>query len=412
MTNNVLLIVLFCVIASLTHANDATSMEELVRQVEKNHSNSSLQATAAEAVAEASESAVVTDEELEEFRRLIQGDGQRLNFLPELRAFAEDYGGRPLAERLEGVLSDEREKIFIFASRSMPDLELRELMREASDRIDVTVVFRGIFSNESLGKAYGDLQEIILNAKVEEKPPNVIIDPRLFRQFGVQNVPEIVVARGKREIIRARGTYGVDWIETRLSAGQVGDLGAFGNVFAISEPDMLELIKERVANLDFRKIKEGAAKKFWKRQEFVVLNPAKKSRVRKMDPTIVSTFPVMDPDGEVIIPVGTRMNPLYDRPFGWRVMIFNPTRIEEVKFVYDWMKSQPETQRVQLIATEVPRDNGWQAISDLTDFMGRQVQLLNADVRDRFGIEVTPSELYADDNYFYVRETEVAESPS
>jgi conjugal transfer pilus assembly protein TraW len=353
------------------------------------------------------------DTEIEELRALIRDAQKRsLDLLPEMKTFATDTTEQSSDQYGRNLLpgDDDTEQILIFASDSMSKVDLAEMMQAATHRPDVTIVFRGIHPDETITQAYARIQRSILRAGVEEHPPNVIIDPRLFRQFGVNAAPEILLARGRNALVRAQGTYAVQWLETRYESGRVGDLGAFGTVHQIVEPDFLQMVQARLEKLDLEAMKRNAVKRFWEHQTFVELEPAPESGTRYLDPTIINPYAITDTDDNVLIPAGTRINPLENMPFDWRVMVFDPSRSAEVEFVRAWLGRQPETQRVQLIATRLLRDTGWEALRELEEGFERPVYLLTGDVKERFGLRYTPSELRAQEKLFVVEETHLAEA--
>ena len=79
-------------------------------------------------------------------------------------------------------------RAILFASFSMPETSLRQMMQEASD-YGVTIVFRGFVNNsvfdtrEKLEQVFGDHDDAEAFA----------IDPTLFRRFDIQAVPALVV---------------------------------------------------------------------------------------------------------------------------------------------------------------------------------------------------------------------------
>lgn len=403
---------LFALAVATTPAwSDTPSLRELTSHPYLEDMTNSQRADAKASVEEAAANRI-DDEEIEELRSLIQNAQRRsLDLLPEMRTFANDTTGGPDAQSASALLGNDEdvERILIFASDSMSRVDLSEMMQAAAHRPDVTVVFRGIHPDETITKALARIQNSIVKAGVEETPPNVVIDPRLFRQFGVSAVPEILLARGKKDLIRAQGTYGVAWLETRYESGRVGDLGAYGTVHQIAEPDFLQMIQARVEQLDVAKMKRDAVKRFWQHQHFEELVPAPETYVRRLDPTIVNPYPITDADGNVLIAAGTRINPLEKMPFDWRILVFDPYRKVEIEFVREWLADKPETQRVQLIATRMPRENGWESLRDLENELATPVYLLTSDVRERFGLRYTPSELYAEERLFAVQETRLRE---
>lgn len=102
----------------------------------------------------------------------------------------------------DGALDDSPPKdawtnahMFVFASFSLPDPMLRELL-ESADAMGVPVLFRGFYKN-SVYETNDALMRIF------EAPENIrgfSIDPTLFRQFDVTAVPTIVVLKDPYEM--------------------------------------------------------------------------------------------------------------------------------------------------------------------------------------------------------------------
>lgn len=89
----------------------------------------------------------------------------------------------------------EAPRFIAFASLSMPPASLRAMLDDVG-RAGGVVVFRGLAQGS--GKAMTSALSRIL--RVSEKPAGIGIDPRLFRAFGVSEVPTYVVAGSDFEL--------------------------------------------------------------------------------------------------------------------------------------------------------------------------------------------------------------------
>ena len=82
------------------------------------------------------------------------------------------------------------QRAFLFASFSMPDQSLRQMMVDAQ-QYNVPIVFRGFVNNSvfdtqvAIQRVFGDDAETI----------GFSIDPTLFTRFDIQSVPQVVVTR-------------------------------------------------------------------------------------------------------------------------------------------------------------------------------------------------------------------------
>ena len=76
---------------------------------------------------------------------------------------------------------------------------------------------------------------------------SVVLDPTLFRQYGVKHVPAVVRVKTPTAdlachgrclaplIAKVEGLHNDDWLRQQIQAGQTGDLGIQGEVVAIAE---------------------------------------------------------------------------------------------------------------------------------------------------------------------------------
>ena len=325
-------------------------------------------------------------------------------------SFLKEQTPEWLKKQYDVVDKTDKELIYLFASRAMPELELMELMREASGRPNVIVVFRGIYPEENYRQAFMDIHRIIRKAKLDT-PPNVLMNPMAFRKFGVTEAPEIVYAKGYNDLIRARGTFSVDWLMREYKTnGRTGDIGSYGTVNVVTEMDLIELMMERGKKAIAKINRQEIVDTYWNNKTFVPIEKAKSNSKRKLDPSVMVFEDIVAPDGTVIAKAGERKNPLFHMPFTYKVLIFDARDEEQVEFVARKLKEYPETQLVQLIASHIYAEDGWKHLRDLDSKFGIPVYILTDEVQQRFGIQRVPSILDADDRYFYIEEFDVRET--
>jgi conjugal transfer pilus assembly protein TraW len=102
-----------------------------------------------------------------------------------------------------------------------------------------------------------------------------------------------------------------------MPAGAI-DLGRYGELHAIAERDVVEVMKEKmrqkVASGEWAKIRQGMqtrARAMLNDPPAVAgLATATAERSYLFDPSIVLSRPIIDPDGRTLFPAGTRVNPL------------------------------------------------------------------------------------------------------
>ncbi|ULB12509.1 type-F conjugative transfer system pilin assembly protein TrbC (plasmid) [Cereibacter azotoformans] len=105
---------------------------------------------------------------------------------PRVRALLGAPDAEEVAAEVRARYGETR--AILFASFSMPDTSLRQMMREATAH-DLTVVFRG-FVNNSVFDTRARLEEVFAEDETGEA---FGIDPTLFRRFDIRSVPALVV---------------------------------------------------------------------------------------------------------------------------------------------------------------------------------------------------------------------------
>lgn len=300
----------------------------------------------------------------------------------------------------------------IFASFSLEQEGLEDILELASMDEQLVVVFRGIPDDMEVAEGVRFLQELALQY---DPIPNIVLDPTLFQEHDVSAVPTIVrlerrttVDGGDRNVVaRVTGLSDPAWLERQIELGESGDLGTRGPVAEIGERDLVEVMKERVMAIDWDRKREQALERFWSNQDFEWLPPATRSRTRRLDPRVQVLEDIIGPNGEVIAEQGQIINPLDSVPFTQAIVVMNATDPREMELVQEALPdiaSQPGVARMTFIATELDADEGWDSYTKVSDTFDAPIYLLTPDVKERFALEYTPSVITSDGKDFIVRE--------
>jgi len=297
-------------------------------------------------------------------------------------------------------------RVLIFASRSLGNQGIDDILEVASASPDTAVVFRGLPPEFGVDIEQGVfyLQEM---GNKKSPVPNILLDPTLFEEFGVNTVPSIVMLEEGREIARVQGLSDPTWI-----GEQRGDLGIKGDVREIEEPDLIALMQQKALQIDWEQQKEAALNNFWQKQQFNELPPAKVSRTRTLDPSLVVTADIKDADGKVLVAQGTAINPLDVRDFNEIIVVFDPLdkrQLPRIRERLPQVKKDIGNFPVTWIATRLDREKGWDSHVQISDELDEHVYLLPTDVRDRFQIKHTPTILFARDKKFEIVEIGLGE---
>lgn len=300
-------------------------------------------------------------------------------------------------------------RIIFFVSFSMGQEGLLDILDTAALTNDSVVVFRGIRDEKDFAKSVAEIQSL---AAKQTPMANVVIDPTLFRDHNIKKVPAIVLLDESKASVLAQvsGLSNPSWLTSKVDSGHLGDFGVKGDVVEIAERDLIEVMKEKVANIDWEKKKQAALTRYWERQQFNELPRAPKARTRSIDPSIVVTDDIKDAEGKVIVPMGSRINPLEKLPFTQALVVFDPLDKKQMQAVDRRLPTLVKRfPRVTLIVTRFDRAEGWKSYTKITDHFDMPVFNLTNDVRSRFGIEYVPSIVTAEKFVFIVEEIGLSE---
>ena len=296
-----------------------------------------------------------------------------------------------------------RNTTFLFASRSLGRGGLDRLLGTVAGQADVIVVLRGIPEGERLGPSLMALQQ---QASRYRPMPQLVLDPTRFRKYRIKAVPTLVrIDTNGKEVARVCGLVNPHWLKEQVQQGRTGDLGCYGPVTSISEPDLIEVMQQRLLAIDWQQQKEQAKQRYWHNQHFYNLPRVKEDRIRQVDPSIRLSEDLLDADGRVLMAKGTRINPFDLRSFTQTVVVFDP----QDKVQRQWLRQRlpvlkQESPRVTLIVTQFQREDGWDFYQTLTEELKAPVFLLTPDVKRRFQLTAVPSVIRVRGKQFEIHE--------
>lgn len=286
------------------------------------------------------------------------------------------------------------ETIYVFLSYSLGDNNLKAVLGELAGRENVVAVMRGIPEGTKLQTGIRRMQQL---ANQFSPPPSVILHPGKFHEFGVETVPTVAY-RGHRGELTVRGLVNIDWFIEQMDKGKQGDLGLHGEVAEIDEPDLIAVMKQRLAAIDLQQQAKDSIETFWTRIEFRDLDEAQTYRRREINPAIVGVRNLATAEGQVFFREGERLNPLDKMPFTQTIFVFDATQEDHLRLVDRWRSELPQHARFILIATRLPREDGWESLKKLEQRLKHPVFLLSPDVLSRFELEYAPAKVYADND--------------
>ena len=299
-------------------------------------------------------------------------------------------------------------RVLFYVSHSLGMDGLNQVLQIAASTPESLVIFRGVRDADKFAKSIYEIQQYAIKY---DPVVNIVIDPTLFRDYGVTKVPTIVYLdeQFQNELARVSGLADPRWLIEKLEQGKLKNFGVRGPVEDIAERDLIEVMQEKVAAIDWGKKKEDAINRYWDKQEFINLPRATKERRRLVDPSIIISGDIKDAEGNILVAKGTKINPLDMRGFDQAVVVFDPLdkgQLETVKRKVNELREK--YRRVTLIVTQFSKTDGWNSYKALTDDLDSLVFKLTSDIHTRFEIQYVPSIITADGRNFVVNELDVS----
>ncbi len=147
-------------------------------------------------------------------------------------------------------------QIKLFVSASMGKALLNDLLKNAENEV---LVVRGVNSHQqNLTTAFQQWQRRL---KQNSSFTSVEIDPIAFRQDQIDRVPALSLQVDGKTELTAFGVTSTDWLKRQYQAGRRGNLGIYGMTYPISEPDLLEVLFQRLQQMDWQTVQEKAYKR-------------------------------------------------------------------------------------------------------------------------------------------------------
>lgn len=303
-------------------------------------------------------------------------------------------------------------KFLVFISKSLGESYIKQLFNEYADNPDVLFVYRGIDEGESLAKGI-----LRIHNMIKAGTPNVVINPVLFKEHAIDVVPTIVKVseRGeykkeKRTVLaHVEGTTSIEWVKKNAQNLKTSKKRV-GPIEEISEPDLIEVAKNKVLEIDWEEKKKQAMTGFWGKQDYLDLPRATKSITREIDPTLVITADIKTPDGKYVRRKGERINPLELRDFTQAIFVFDATdkkQVDIVKQQLNLVRAKEKYKKVTLVSTSFDKERGWDFYREITDSFDLPLFKLTPDVLKTFQLGAVPSLITASNKRFVINEFEV-----
>lgn len=282
---------------------------------------------------------------------------------------------------------------YCFLSFSVPRETLKTILTSVTKDDDCIFVFRG-FAGDTFKGMSTAMKKLGLPRTTVAK---IIIDPTKFEDYGIVSVPAYVQEKdGKPYILRGEVGYRFfqDRLQNALESNLEGvDLGTWGQLREIAEKDFLQVILSKVQEIDWKGKAAQAQRNYYRHFE-VSIPVARENRTYLVDPSVLIEEDVKDTNGNIIVPRGTKKNPLEVVSVSGRMIVFDGTDATQIEAVRNRIKPEPQ----DLLVTS--RGDPLEVMKRLNRF----VYLLSPQVRSRFEIEHVPCVIRATPPYMEVQE--------
>jgi conjugal transfer pilus assembly protein TraW len=287
--------------------------------------------------------------------------------------------------------------------------ELAALAAQGRDFVAVIAV-RGLPEGT---RRISDLIKLI-NAPMQDLDRSrlsVRLDSRAFRDAGVKVTPTLVWGSPQSRELSASGATSLDWFIGQHSAGRRGNIGSFGPTEPLKDIDLIDLIRQRAAAIDWNEQREGAIRRFWDKRPVLNLPRATETKIRYLDLSFQVTQDVTLPDGRYIARKGDVVNPGAVVPFTKKVVVFDPRDAEQSSWVQRLITSRQIDPGQMILLVPTPGDTpSFEGHAQLEDQIGHPIHLLDHQMASRLQLRFLPTTAFLDEGLMVVKEHALTDS--
>lgn len=289
---------------------------------------------------------------------------------------------------------------YVFVSLGMPESVLKKLFQQAKDRKDVAFVLRGWTPPNFTQMGLKVIS--LMPDKTRNDQVNVIVDPLLFRGYHIDRAPVFLHHSKRHGWRRLSGEISLDGAIEQIEKGRYNQV--VGNLYAIKEPDILEVIEQRMAEVNWDGVMKSAHNRAINLMPQYELPVAERDDSRLVDLTIRLSADITDHEGRIVAPSGTAVNPLDYVALPEPILVFDPSVERQMKWIRSELAARKGGIDPLVLATHLPAPDEKTGKSISDDFGGIQVYPLNAELVTRLQIRSTPSVIEQEGVFLRVKE--------
>jgi len=277
----------------------------------------------------------------------------------------------------------------IFASFSMPDYVLENLLLTASEK-NARVVFNGLKrGTTNIVETQAALRQYIAKAQLKNEPL-ITFDPESFTQYHIKQVPTMI-NRTETKYSQISGTFNIDYFMKLIKDNPDTDIfPSAGTSYPVEERNLIEELEDRSSKYDWEAAKKRALADTWKNQWMINLPPAVQHKIWYIDPTVNVTQDVKDRQGRTLAFAGEKINPLSRFPQKLTMIIFDPMKQQQSDWAVSQYKKVLGSGKVLPMFTQINSESGWDDLNALRTKFDGKVFKINKEIIDRFHIVATP----------------------
>lgn len=304
-------------------------------------------------------------------------------------------------------------RVLIFASFSIPPATLKNLLDQATEP-NVVLVFRGVPKGSNVSETVRRLKRMLPR---EAHVPHVLLDPTLFRRYGIDRVPSFVLEReSQHKAITAVGAVNTTWLRRMAASVKAGQehLGQRAESYEIAETDLILEMQQRLASIDWTARREAAMRNFWNKRQgtFVDLPESRERQEFLVDPSVRVTEDLEDADGNLLVAAGQTFNPLAWAPLSKTIVVFRGTDPKQVATAAELARAARVGGRgVILLTTDLETTRGWAHLSELESRLAGAVYVLPETLVERFHLKRIPATVAARGKQLLITEIPVGATP-
>jgi conjugal transfer pilus assembly protein TraW len=279
----------------------------------------------------------------------------------------------------------------VFISFNMPSSDIKEMLGIAV-RQGAQVFLKGMHPDDS--GIHDTIRRLRFIGRDLDINPDVRFKPRYFQEFNINTAPTILI-RNENGPIYASGITNLDWLESKAEKGKdSGYLGKYGDTVTVTEKDIRQEFKDRMAGMNF----EGKAKKvvdnFWNKKKFQTLPAALKDDEWFIDPTVKAKSDIINPRGDQLATKGQVINPIDQMPIPLTLYVFDPTDTSQLEWVAN--NHRVGAGQKMLIFSQLDIAKGWKHLEALRTYFGTELYELPKEIVGRFNITHLPVRITTD----------------